>query len=155
MANYGDVALNLPKDWDRAKLYNKEFAIQTVGHREGVADAYLTKEKDAEHQFYWIDPRDYRAIASLTVNGYTFVNKDEWTINTDLWQWNADGRASFGVEVLMARPKAKFIEAEDQRAAFRASKEKKDRDEEARAVAKAGLKVTDERGDRISRTAAR
>jgi hypothetical protein len=155
VANYGDAALRLPKDWDRAKLYNKEFSIQTVGHKDGVADAYLTKEKDAEHQFYWVDPRDYRAIASLKVNGYDFVTKETWTINEDLWQWNADGRASFGVEVLMARPKAKFIEAEDRRAAERDSKSKKERDEEARAIERAGVKVMDERGQRVARSAAR
>jgi hypothetical protein len=155
VANYGDVALSLPANWDRLKLYNKEDFIQTVGHKEGVADACLTKEKDAEHQFYWVDPRDYRAIASLKVNGYDFVTKETWTINEDLWQWNADGRASFGVEVLMARPKAKFIEAEAQRAAFRDSKSKKERDEELRAIERAGISVEDERGRRVARSAAR
>lgn len=155
MANFGDVALNLPKDWDRARLYNQKFSLQTVGHKNGVADAYLTKDPDAEHQFYWVDPRDYRHIAELKIDGYKFVEKGEWTINEDLWGWSTDDRATFGTEILMARPAEKFYSAQKAREDARKSEAQRKRDEEAARVAAAGMAVTDERGQRISRRAAR
>jgi hypothetical protein len=106
VANYGDVALNLPANWDRSTLHDKDFSIQTVGHHEGVADAYLTKDKDARHQFYWADPRDQRSMARLNIDGYREVLKEDWTINEGLWKWNASNQASFGYEILLARPAA-------------------------------------------------
>lgn len=142
MANYGDVALNLSPDWDRNKLYNKDFAQQTVGHSGGKADAFLTKSPDEAHQFYWVPKLDQRMIASRQVDGYRFVTKDEWSINKELgWEFDAEGIASFGFERLMARPAAKYHETERAKAELRKSKAQREREAELQAQAASGVRV--------------
>lgn len=150
MANYGDVALNLPADWDRAKIHNKEFTFTTIGHKDGVADAYLTKEPDARHKFYAVDKFNRNEIAARRTEGYGYVTKDTWTVNEDYWEWNADGIAQRGVELLMAMPAAKFAELEESRRRFKVMKQEREREAEAREAEARGIAVTDERGERLT-----
>lgn len=106
--NYGDVALGLPATWDRSAYENKEFILWTVGHVNGVADARLKSDPEAEHQFYWADPKDPhgRDVMLAYQRGYQFVTADKWEKHEYLWGWDAEGRLTFGGLVLMARPKA-------------------------------------------------
>lgn len=111
MPNYGDVALNLPANWDRTVYESQEFLLTTVGHVNGVADAYLAEDPDKEHQFRWADPKDQhnRDLMLSYQRGYQFVTKDKWTKNPMLWDFDAENRVTFGGLVLMARPKERFI----------------------------------------------
>jgi hypothetical protein len=106
MPNYGDVSLQLGPDWDRRLITNKKFAMWIIGHDHGKSDAYLKKEPDKRHQLIWVDPRYHEELAMNLSANFVFVNKDEWTINENLWQWNAEGHAFNQGQLMMARPAA-------------------------------------------------
>jgi hypothetical protein len=108
--NYGDVALGLPKNWDRNAYEAQEWLLTTVGHVNGVADARLKEDPEKEHQFYWADPKDPhgRDLMLAYQRGYQFVHKDTWDKHDHLWGWDAEGRLYFGGLVLMARPKERW-----------------------------------------------
>ena len=116
MANYGDVALGLGPKWNRNQYETNEQVISIVGHQDGQADLYLTDEPDTEHQFRWVDPSDKTQVTGARMRGYDFVKNDKWTKRVDyLWEWNAEGFVFWGGQVLMARPKAKWLEDEAKR----------------------------------------
>lgn len=119
MPNYGDVALGLGPKWNRNAYQNTEQVLRIIGHENGEADLYLTKEPDAEHQFRWIDASDKSEVTAARMRGYEFVKKDKWTKRVDyLWEWNAEEFVFFGGQVAMARPKAKWLEDEARRGAM-------------------------------------
>lgn len=150
-SNYGDVALNLPPDWDRSTIHNKEFTMTTVGHHNGVSDAYLTKDPEARHQFFWLEKGDRRTLQPRLVEGYKFVTKDEWTINLELWEWNAEGLCQNGLEVMMARAEAKYHEARQALVDSRKTAAERQREEEEGLASRTGIVATDEAGERIVR----
>ena len=113
-SNYGDVALGLPADWDRNKYQAKRFLLLTVGHSNGKADAFLTKEPEAKHNFRWVDPANQQDIDDNRTNGFDFVQKDTWSKNELLWRWDAQGFVEAYGNRLMARPAALW-EAEEAR----------------------------------------
>jgi hypothetical protein len=116
VANYGDVALRLRADWSRGRYENQEQVLMTVGHEDGVADLYLTKEPDTEHQFQWVNPADRNEVTRARMRGYDFVLKDTWTKRLDyLWEWNAEGYVWTNGQIAMARPKSKWLEDEAKR----------------------------------------
>lgn len=114
MPNYGDVRLGLPADWSRNQYDQPEWMFLTIGHENGKPDVYLKDDPDAEHQFYWVDPtnRHTNEIAVANSRGYVMVKQGEWEKHEYLWNWDAEGRLVHNGLVLMARPKAKFLEDE-------------------------------------------
>lgn len=106
MANYGDVALNLPANWTREANLGKDqdFVIQIVGHSDGVADMALTKEPDAQHQFYWLDMKDDAEVSRMYSRGFSLVTQDKWTKNEHLWRWDDQDFCVFNGRKLAARP---------------------------------------------------
>jgi hypothetical protein len=111
VANYGDVALCLKPEWNRRRENDQTFVLTTVGHTDGVADAYLEDAPDQEHQFAWVDLKYKDDIAINHTKGYRFVKKDEgWTKNEMLWEWDAEGFLVYKTMRLMARPKERFLE---------------------------------------------
>lgn len=150
--NYGDVALNLSPTWDRSRIHNKESIFTTVGHREGVSDAYVTEQPEARHQFYWVEPNDRKTFSARRIEGYRFVTRDQWTINEDLWEWTADGRAQFGIEVLMARPAALYYQSQEKLQKERDGERSKVYDDEVRRMERTGVTVTDDSGQLLKRS---
>jgi hypothetical protein len=117
--NYGDVALGLKPSWKRSQYPKPEQTLFAVGHEEGKADVYLTKEPDAEHQFRWVNASDKEEVTGLLMKGYKFVNKDEWTKRLEyLWEWSAEGKVYYGGQLLMARPKSEWLKDEQMRASL-------------------------------------
>lgn len=112
-SNYGDVALDLKPDWSRLKLVHDDlFTQQMVGHEGGVADAHLTDEPDAKHQFQWCDPKDEARVNRFRTQGYAFcvLGKGGWTKNEKLWEATADNNIRFLGQNLMARPERLYRE---------------------------------------------
>lgn len=146
MANYGDVALNLSANWNRREQNDQNYTLMTVGHADGVADAYLSDEPDQEHQFAWVDTRYKDDIAINRTKGYTFVHKDTWTKNENLWEWDAEGFLVFKTYRLMARTKEEFLkDMADRRAQRdRVMGKSKDEEEAERIAALAGIALTGE-----------
>lgn len=142
MANYGDVALGLPADWERNIYGDNEFVLTTVGHSDGTADAYLTNHPEEKHHFYWCDPTDQRDIIFARQRGFDFCQKAEWSMNEMIWRWDAEGRIeAFGLR-LMFRPAERY---------FRDIKRREDMQNRAKADADSdavpdGLVATDASG---------
>lgn len=149
--NYGDVALNLAPDWDRNRIHNQESIFQLVGHKDGVADAYVTERPADRHQFFWIEKKDQRAYAARSAEGFRYVTRDEWTINETLWEWNAAGHAQFGIEELMFRPASMYFESRARRQKLRKREEDREREAEAAAAERAGITITDDHEAAIER----
>ena len=149
MANYGDIALNLPPDWERARQHDPNYALMTVGHQNGVSDAYLIDEPDKRYQFAWV-LRTFKGVPNEEVDinrtkGYSFVKKGEWEKNANLWEWDAEGFLTCKGQSLMARPAELFL------ADMAARKRQRDqvmggrnKEEEriAEMAARAGIEVT-------------
>lgn len=114
--NYGDVALGLPKNWDRSSYESADFLLTTIGHVNGVADVALKDDPEKEHQFYWADPNDPhgRDLMLAYQRGYEIVTNDRYVKNEKLWGWDAQNRLVYGGLVLMARPKERW-EADEAR----------------------------------------
>lgn len=154
--NYGDVALNLPPDWSRARVQGPAaFTLTTVGHVGGVADAYLTNDPSKEHQFRWCDPRDYDAVSDLRTKKYAWCTKDLWTKNDDLWEWDGDGWIVRGTERLMARDGIHYfeeIERQKEEKKRQSQRRSLSDDEEAamRRVEARGGTIEDERGRQLT-----
>ena len=153
--NYGDVALDLPADWSRGRVAgDPSFILTTVGHENGVADAYLTNDPGRRHQFRWMNPKDESAKSIARTKKYIWVTKAEWTKNEDLWEWDGDGFILFNGTRLMARD-AKYYYAEK----AEEERQKKEREgrrsvtpEEEQAVRRLenrGIIVEDERGRQL------
>lgn len=116
MANYGDVALGLPANWNRNTYDNQaDWVLYTVGHAEGKADAYLEDEPDKRHQFRWVDPRDPNEVTKAQMQHYVFVKKGEWVKHEILWGWDAEGFCVFAGQRLMARPEELFVKDNEKR----------------------------------------
>lgn len=151
MANYGDVALNLPADWNRRKLTDQRFALLTVGHQDGIADARLKDHPDELHQFAWVMPT-FKGLPNDEVDvnrtkGYKFVKKtDGWEKNENLWEWDAEGYCTFQGQRLMARPAELFFADMAERRATRDRVMGTNADEEQahRLAAKHGIQISGE-----------
>lgn len=155
MANYGDVALNLPADWSREANLGKdqEFVLMMVGHDDGIADAYLTKEPDERHQFTWANMKNDSDVSRKRSRGYAEVSKNRWTINENLWRWDDKGHAVFNEGTLFARPAYLYHRDEERRAAEYEPPEKRYNDKlagDADEFASADLR--DQSGTRLSKT---
>ena len=149
MPNYGDAALNLPPDWTRTK-FESEQVQYTVGHKEGVAEVRLTKNPEEEHQFFWCDLNHPTDKDVLRDQGFTFVNKDEWT--AERWEWNSEGKLRSLLGLLMARPKAVYLAEEDRKRAKREREMVNRAEAEALSLAEQhGIEVTDGDGKRLVR----
>lgn len=146
MANYGDIALNLPADWSRSKQHDQNYALMTVGHTDGVADARLTKEPDKRHQFAWVDTRYKDEIDINRTKGYVFVKTPDWTKNESIWEWDAEGFCVCKGQRLMARTEEKFLADMEARRKQRNSvmKQNKDEDEARELAARAGIRISAE-----------
>lgn len=149
MANYGDVALNLPANWDRSMMHNKKLAMVMVGHKEGVADVRLKGEPEKRHQFRWVDPKQNEDIDMFQLDHYRFVNKEEWDKTDLLWTWNAEGRL-VGPGHLMARD-AEFYFAEVAEREREADQSEAEDERALAAAERAGITVTDLEGNRVKR----
>lgn len=104
MPNYGDVALNLPPDWSRTRVGgDTAFTLLTVGHENGIADAFLTDDPDKAHQFRWCAPDDKNAMSTLRTRHYQLCTSKDWTKNPDLWEWDGDGYILHNGQRLLAR----------------------------------------------------
>ena len=153
-SNYGDVALTLPANWNRRAQSDQAYALNTIGHTDGVSDVRLKDEPEQKHQFAWVEPR-YRDEISLNQSkGYRFVKKDDGWVAESLWEWDAEGfliRADG--QRLMARSFERFLED------MAARKEQRDRvmntsrvDEDvARLAAKFGISITGDGGKPVKR----
>lgn len=121
MPNYGDCALGLPATWDRTQFESQEFIMSTVGHVNGVADAHLKADPDAEHQFRWADPKEQfnRDLMMSHQKGFRFVTKDAWNKHEYLWDWDAEGRVTYGGLVMMARAKGLWLAEQSRRDSIR------------------------------------
>ena len=144
MANFGDIALNLPQDWSRFKLHDKRQALMTVGHEDGVADAYLTEEPEARYQFAWVEPRYKDEVDMNRTRGYKFVTKSEWTKNEDLWEWDAEGYCLCMGQRLMARPAALFFADLAERQRVRANLKNRAEEEVQEIAERYGIPITGE-----------
>ena len=147
MANYGDCALGLAANWDRSIYESQEWLLTLVGHADGIADAYLKDDPDKEHQFYWADPKDKdnRDLMLAYQRGYAFVHKYKgWVKNEKMWDWDAEGRVTFGGLVLMARPKERWL-AEQQRRDNLNTKARQDVEREMESIPD-GLSATEPQG---------
>lgn len=146
MANYGDIALNLPADWSRFKQHDQNYALMTIGHAEGVSDVRLTKEPDKRHQFAWVDTRYKDEIDINRTKGYRFVTEKEWTKNEHLWEWDAEGFLLCKGQRLMARDEDRFLADMAARKKQRDSvmRTNKDEDEAQELAARAGIRISAE-----------
>lgn len=155
--NYGDVALNLSPDWDRGSVGgDPNFALTTVGHSHGVADAYLTQYPSQLHQFRWVQPQDNNAVSVLRSNHYVFCTRKEWTKNDALWEWDGEGYILHNGCRLMARTKNWYDR--DQQLLDQRTKDQNRRserggfegeDREVRQLEARGAIVTDEGGRQL------
>jgi hypothetical protein len=153
VANYGDLGIALPKDWNRRAQSDQVFVLNTIGHAEGKADVWRKGAPDEEHQFAWVEPRYREEIQINRSKGYEFVKQGEWE-KIDLWEWDAEGfliRADG--QRLMARPKDKFLEDMADRRAQRSRVMGSNRDDEeaARMAAKHGIEISGDDGKPIRR----
>lgn len=151
--NYGDLALNLKPDWVRGAQSDQNYALMMVGHSNGVADAYLTKEPDARHQFAWVDQRYRDDDAINKTKGYHYVKNTTWTKTDDLWEWDAEGFCVFKTYKLMARSEDRFLADMSERRAQRdrVMGSNREEDDAARIAERAGIEVTDEGGRPLKR----
>ena len=166
MANYGDVALKLGADWSR-HAYQDTTALshmdRTVGHEDGVPDAYLTEDMDAEHQFWWIEiSSPINKFEQMELNrkraqGFEFVNKDKWTKNPHLWGWTSDGYCESLAGRLLARSKERYDADEAERAATDSvdGKVRDLKNDLAERAASSGATVKDEDGHVLRKVARR
>lgn len=123
--NYGDVALNLDPQWSRAIYDPSRFMLSTVGHVDGVSEAHITARPEERHQFYWISlaqGRERSDAEEMDVSlhqslGYSFVEKETWTINETIWHWTANGHCKGVAGLLMARPARLYYEEKARREA--------------------------------------
>ena len=122
MANYGDVALGLPANWNRNYYNNQaEWMLYTVGHSDGVADVYKEDEPDTEHQFLWADttarPGHTSDDRMAMQRGFRFVKKaDGWVVRDEtLWTWDSEGFLQHAGQKLMFRPKEKWLAEQNRR----------------------------------------
>lgn len=154
MPNYGDVALNLGADWDRARMVFSPYLLTTVGHVNGKADMHLEKQPDELHQFQWINPfeKDKEALAKM--KGYKFVRKsDDWYLNDELWQWDAEGFVDHAGTRAMYRPASLYYKdqaqmTEEQKRRKRQQLQAEDQADQE-AARKGGFVVTDESGQQL------
>ncbi len=101
MANYGDVRLNLPADWSRSTVFNRQFVNSTVGHKAGVAEVRLEKNPDKRHAFTWVDRLNRQDVDQNRDDGYAFVKKaDGWI--ADRWEWDGESFLICEGQALMA-----------------------------------------------------
>jgi hypothetical protein len=142
--NYGDIALNLPPSWRRTDQHDKNYALGTVGHEDGVADARLKDDPEKRHQFAFVDPRYRDEVDINRSKGYVFVKKGEWEKNDNLWEWDAEGFCVFRSQRLMARPAELFFADMAQRRQQRDRVMGTNRDEEAaqEIARRAGIEIT-------------
>lgn len=91
--NYGDVALSLPPDWDRARVVHSPLINKIVGHSDGVSDLDREDDPGALHQFQWLNAVERDKLSIAKTKGYKFVRKSEgWRINNDApFEWDAEG----------------------------------------------------------------
>ena len=153
MNNYGDVALNLKPDWDRRRISNKKYALWIVGHDNGKSDAYKKADENARHQFAWIDPRYAEELAINLSSGFTYVTKAEWTMNEQLWQWNAEDKCYNQGQLLMARPAALWFAQQAEREKELAGRNDDDMDAADEIARRAGIPL--QREDEAPRKARR
>lgn len=150
MPNYGCVSLKLPATWSRRRYEDKKFVNSTVGHENGVADAYLTKEPDKRHQFAWCSPRDEEDLDLKREQGFEFITDKDWTIRSTGWTWKEGRCASLG-QYLMARPAELYFEEEAVR--NRATDLNAKADEKlANEAAASGIVAHDSTGQRLKPT---
>jgi hypothetical protein len=154
VANYGDLGVALPKDWNRRAQNDQAFIMNTIGHTEGKSDVWLTEEPDQEHQFAWVDVRHRDEVAMNQSRGYRFVKRADGWEKIDLWEWDAeDFLIRADGQRLMARKKELFV------ADMKARKEQRERvmntnkDDEAVAklAAKLGISISGDDGKPVRR----
>ena len=153
MANYGELGVALPKDWNRRAQSDQAFVLNTIGHTDGKPDVWRKGREEEEHQFAWVEPRYKDEIQLNRSKGYEFVKQGEWE-KIDLWEWDAEGfliRADG--QRLMALPKDKFLEAMAGRAAQRKRVMETNKDDEMaeRIAAKLGISLSGDDGKPIRR----
>jgi hypothetical protein len=120
--NYGDVSLNLPPDWARARnIGGHAFILTTVGHENGVADAFRTQSPGTGHQFKWCNPSDGDEVSMLRTQHYELVIRSEWTKNPHLWEWDGEGHIVHNGQRLVARDR-KYYDAEEREKVLQADK---------------------------------
>lgn len=148
--NYGDLTLHLPPTWNRLGEADQQFALQMVGHENGVSDAYLKDEPTQRHQFAWVDPK-YREDETMNVyKGYRFVKKDDgWVINERLWAWDAEGFCTFKTFKLMARTEDLFLKDMEARRIQRNKVMGKTEEDDAKQAAALGIDITGDDGKRV------
>jgi len=153
MANYGDVALNLPPDWSRERLLNKRPNHMTIGHTAGRSDVALKDDPEARHAFAWcaVGPQFIDELDARKSDGFSFVNKNDW--DSVYYEWDAEGYLVAQNQRLMAIPEAKYIEL---RAAEREELERTSvntANEEALGLADrvSGITLTNRDGEALNR----
>lgn len=153
--NYGDVALHLGPDWSRGNVSTSpKFMLTTVGHRNGVADAYLTDAPRQKHQFRWCAVEDKDAISDLRTRHYKWCTRSTWTKNEELWEWDGDGYILHNGQRLMARHEQYYHADKEQLDLVTSQRDKKrstDPEEEAalRQIERQGATIEDERGRQL------
>jgi hypothetical protein len=129
-----------------------------VGHKDGTADVYLTKEPAKRHQFAWVDLNHPTDLDNYRDSGFTFVTRDAWTAERWHWVekgesigWNAEGKLrGLGGQYLMARPAELWLE--EQIAKEAAQKPKNEANEDAIAYAERhGIAVENSRGEVLNK----
>lgn len=148
--NYGDAGLNLPPDWSRGRnIGHPGFLNTTVGHENGIADAYLTMNPGQAHQFRWCAPEDQDATSTLRTQHFEPCTKKEWTKNPHLWMFDGEGFIIHNGQRLWAREKSFYLadrEAAEEEQKRRTQKTQREDDQaEARASAH-GATIEDDRG---------
>lgn len=154
--NYGDVALNLPPDWDRyGVVTNQGFLVTTVGHVNGKADLYLTEKPWERHQFYWASPEDQQNVNIQRGKHYRYVTKTDWSKNEELWEWDGEGYVVYAGQRAMAREAQWYIKEKEEQERLEAEASGKravDADEERamRKLESRGVTITDDRGRQLT-----
>lgn len=148
--NYGDCALNLPPDWSRGRnVGHPGFLNTTVGHENGVSDAYLKMDPGKAHQFRWCAPEDQDATSTMRTQHFEPCMKADWTKNAFLWMWDGEGYIVHNGQRLWARDKQYYLADKEAAAEEQKRRNQKtqhdDEQAEARAVAQ-GVTIEDDRG---------
>jgi hypothetical protein len=152
MPNYGDVVLNLPPDWSRSRIAgDPSFVLTTVGHENGVPDAYLTDKPDQEHQFRWCATDDQSGTSTLRTQHYAFCTRKNWTKNPNLWEWDGEGFILHNGQRLMAREKEWFIKDREEKELAEQARERRrgvtqEEEQSMRRLESQGAIIEDERG---------
>lgn len=115
--NYGDIRLNLQRNWNRRAIRNNQFVEGTVGHHNGLADVRLERFPDQPHAFCWVDLNNQQDVQANLDDGYVFVKRSDGWVSSR-WQWRSDDLLWFKGQVLMAMSQRNWEELQQLRAGY-------------------------------------